>query len=121
LSAGVEVKEEIVCVDGGAFTLSFIPGLKTADAKYGERIALVPARRAHEVVKLLLDLYKSDKQGEENFARWTDRKGTAFFKEKTAPFQDLDAAKAANPKIFEDLGDDGVAFKVSVGKGECAA
>ncbi len=69
----------------------------------------------------MLDLYKADRRSGENFARWTDRKGAAFFKEKVAPFQDLEAAKTTNPKLFEDLGDDGVNFKVAVGKGECAA
>ena len=95
-------------------------GLKTADAKYGERVALVPARRVQETVKLLLDLYKSEKQAGEDFARWTDRKGAAFFKEKIAPFQDMEGLKG-DPKNFEDLGDEGIAFKVAVGKGECAA
>jgi sulfite reductase beta subunit-like hemoprotein len=96
-------------------------GLKYSDGKYGERVALIPARRAHEAVKLLLDLFKADRQSGENFACWSDRKGAAFFKEKVAPLQDLESAKSQNPKIFEDLGDDGVNFKVAVGKGECAA
>lgn len=95
-------------------------GLKTADIKFGERVAFIPARRIHEAVKHVLSLYKADRKGDEKFAPWTDRKGAEFFRTETARFQDLEAIKS-DPKSYEDLGDEGKAFKVAVGKGECAA
>ena len=95
-------------------------GLEAKDIKFGTRVGMVPARRVHEAVKHLLDLYKTDRQGSERFAFWTDRRGADYFKKELDPFQNIDAHKA-DPKILEDLGDEGHQFKVQVGKGECAA
>ena len=95
-------------------------GLAYKDVKFGDRVAFIPARRVHEVVRHVLDLYKSGRQPAENFSKWADRKGAAFFQKETERFQDLESVKH-DPKYFEDLGDEGTVFKVAVGKGECAA
>lgn len=95
-------------------------GVSLENSNFGMRAGIVAARRIHEAIKHLLDLYKADKKSSESFSLWTDRKGKDYFKEKIAPFQNLDEYKD-DPKIYEDLGDEGKAFQVRVGKGECAA
>ena len=45
--------------------------------------------------------------------------GKDYFKKELTPFQNLEAYKD-DPSIHEDLGDEGTAFAVNIGKGECA-
>lgn len=97
-------------------------GLTRDDVKFGDRIAMIPARRISEATKHLLNLYKKDKQGEETFIQWSDRVGKVFLVSEMKPFTDAESLRSAGAAMFEDLGDDsGDAFKVAVGKGECAA
>jgi sulfite reductase beta subunit-like hemoprotein len=91
----------------------------TDKVKFGIRAVQIPARRVHEVVARVLDLYKADQKGEA-FAVWTDRKGPDYFKKELMALTTLDKSKD-DPKVFEDLGDEGQTFKLEVGPGECAA
>ncbi|MCA9396568.1 MAG: nitrite/sulfite reductase, partial [Candidatus Omnitrophica bacterium] len=97
-------------------------GLTREDVKFGDRIAMIPARRISEAVRHLLNLYKKNKQGDESFIQWSDREGKAYLVSEMKPFSDMEPLKSHGDAMFEDLGDDsGEAFKVAVGKGECAA
>lgn len=96
-------------------------GVTTAEIKFGERIAFIPARRISEAVRHLLGWYKKDRRPAEPFLAWTDRTGAETLKIAMSPFADMEALKADPKTMFEDLGDDsGESFKVAVGKGECA-
>lgn len=87
-------------------------------AKFGRMTTKVPARRAPDALKALLNHYRQNRQGEEIFRAYVERIGIPKIKELLAPFMTVDAA---DPKKYEDLGAEGVAFKMEMGQGECAA
>jgi sulfite reductase (ferredoxin) len=87
-------------------------------AKFGKMTAKVPARRGPEAVKALLNHYRENKQPNEIFRTYVERMGTPKIKEVLAPYTTVDMT---DPKKYEDLGAEGVAFKMEMGKGECAA
>ena len=67
-----------------------------------------------------MNLYKTEKKDTEKFAHWTDRVGELYLKDQIQEFTSVEPMKS-DPKMHEDLGDEGKDFKVEVGKGECAA
>jgi ferredoxin-nitrite reductase/sulfite reductase (ferredoxin) len=87
---------------------------------FGKRIAQIPAKRCSDATKAVLDAFKNEKGASETFLEWADRAGAPKLKEIVAPFTTIPAFDQ-DPKMYEDLGDPGKAFKVEVGKGECAA
>lgn len=87
-------------------------------AKFGKPILQIPARRVPEAVRTLLEFFRKERLGQETFRPFVDRVGTARIKELLAPFSTVDPA---DPKKYEDLGAEGSAFKMEMGKGECAA
>jgi len=87
-------------------------------AKFGKMLTKVPARRAPEATKALLEFYRKSRQGNEVFRAFVERTGIPKLKEVIAPFTTVDPT---DPKKFEDLGAEGVNFKMEMGKGECAA
>lgn len=89
-------------------------------AVFGKRIAQIPAKRAPEATKAVLDAFKSQKGVSETFLQWADRVGVPQLKAIVAPFTTVPAFDQ-DPKMYEDLGDPGKLFKVEMGKGECAA
>ncbi len=89
-------------------------------AVFGKRVANIPARRTPEATKAILEAFKKEKQPSENFLQWAERAGVQRLKDIVAPFTAVPAFEEA-PLLYEDLGDPGKAFKVEVGKGECAA
>ncbi len=89
-------------------------------ATFGRVIGDVPARRTPELVKMLLDTFLKEKQNGENFLSWSNRVGVSYLKELAKPFALIPSYKA-EPKMYEDLGDDGKEFKLELGQGECAA
>lgn len=97
-------------------------GGQTAEGKatFGRVIGDVPARRTPELVKTLLNTFLKEKQNGENFLAWSDRAGTARLKDIAKPFAMLPSFKN-EPKMYEDLGDEGKEFKLEMGQGECAA
>ena len=95
-------------------------GSRVEDTGFGKRVAQIPARRIHEAVKRLLDLYKSDHENSETFREWTLRKEIPYFKTEMMPFQSIEPLKK-DKNYAEDLGDEGNDFKIKVGPGECAA
>jgi sulfite reductase (ferredoxin) len=89
-------------------------------AKFGKPTIQVPARRVPDAVKALLNFYRSDRQGDEKFRPFVERVGTAKIKELLQEYTTIPSFET-NPKMYEDLGDDGKLFKMEMGKGECAA
>ncbi|MBI3251849.1 MAG: nitrite/sulfite reductase [Candidatus Omnitrophica bacterium] len=89
-------------------------------AVFGKRIAPIPAKRTPEATQAILDAFKKEKGRSESFLQWAERAGVARLKEIVNPFTAVPAFDQ-DPKMYEDLGDPGKAFKVEVGKGECAA
>ena len=87
-------------------------------AKFGRMTTKVPARRGPESLKALLEHYRQNRQPKEIFRAYVERMGIPKIKEVLAPYTTVNMA---DPKKFEDLGAEGVAFKMEMGKGECAA
>ena len=96
-------------------------GGRTAEgvAQFGYRLGMIPSKRVPEAIKKLLDLYKTEKQGTEQFRAWVERLGVERLKKELDPFRTLPEF-SEKPEMYEDLGATG-AFKLEVGKGECAA
>ena len=89
-------------------------------ATFGISIGQTPATRTPEAAKHLLSLYRDERQGQESFRQWAERVGTERLTKELEPFTTLPPYEQ-NPKAYEDLGAEGVEFKVSLGKGECAS
>ena len=73
-----------------------------------------------DAIKVLLNHYRTNRQGTEKFRDYVEREGTAKFKALLQEFTEIPSFES-NPKLYEDLGDDGRLFKMEMGKGECAA
>ena len=89
-------------------------------AVFGKRVAQIPARRAPEATKAILDVFKKEKGATESFLQWAERAGAAKLKQVVEPFTAVPAFDK-DPLMYEDLGDPGKPFKLEMGKGECAA
>jgi sulfite reductase beta subunit-like hemoprotein len=87
-------------------------------AKFGRPTGQIPARRVPEAAKKLLTHFKENRQPTEIFRAFIERIGHAKIKDLLQEFTTL---SPNDPKMYEDLGADGVAFKMEMGKGECAA
>ena len=95
-------------------------GTVEGQATFGTAIGQTPAQRTPEAAKHLLTLYRDERQGQETFRQWAERVGTERLTKTLDPFQTLPPFEQ-DPKAYEDLGAEGVEFKVSIGKGECAS
>jgi sulfite reductase beta subunit-like hemoprotein len=93
--------------------------IKVGKAQFGQPIAAVPAKRAPEVVKHLVQLYKKEKQGEERFVETMERLGKARIKTEVEPFRTLPPYDQ-NPQAYQEWGEDHD-FQAQIGQGECAA
>ncbi len=89
-------------------------------AVFGKRIAMIPAKRTPEATKAILAAFKTEKGATENFLQWAERVGAQHLKDLVGPYLTVPPFDQ-DPLMYEDLGDPGKAFKVEVGKGECAA
>jgi sulfite reductase beta subunit-like hemoprotein len=94
-------------------------GIKEGEAKFGQAVAALPARRVPEALKALVAAYKKDKQGAETLAQWLERVGRARVKELVQEFTQLPAYEQS-PEMYFDWGDTSD-FKAEIGVGECAA
>jgi sulfite reductase beta subunit-like hemoprotein len=94
-------------------------GTKEGDAKFGQPIMPLPARRVPDAIKKLIALYKKEKTGAENFETFISRLGKARVKEELVEFTQLPPFEQ-NPSLYYDWGDTSE-FKAEVGLGECAA
>lgn len=93
--------------------------IREGHAKFGQPIAAVPARRAPEVVKHLVQLYKKEKQGTERFVETVERLGKERIKKEVEPFRSLPPFEQ-KPDLYYEWGEF-QEFKAEVGQGECAA
>ena len=89
-------------------------------AKFGKPTIQIPARRVPEAIKALLNHYRANRKPSEKFRDYAERIGTPGFKEFLNEFTEIPSFES-NPKLYEDLGDEGHLFKMEMGKGECAA
>ncbi len=93
--------------------------IKEGEAKFGQPIAPIPAKRAPEAVKHLVNLYKKEKQGEERFVETMERLGKARLRQEVEPFKSLPPYEE-NPGLYQEWGEQHD-FKAEIGQGECAA
>src|SRR4029077_10406301 len=89
-------------------------------AKFGKPTLQIPARRVPEAIKRLLEDFRANRQAPEIFRAYAERRGTAYFKDLLQAYTVIPSFES-NPKLYEDLGDEGHFFKMELGKGECAA
>lgn len=97
-------------------------GGRTAEgvAQFGYRLGMVPAKRVPEATKKLLELFRAERQGQQETVRqWVERTGVERLKKEMDAFRTLPPFEQAK-EMYEDLGSLGE-FKLEVGKGECAA
>jgi sulfite reductase beta subunit-like hemoprotein len=93
--------------------------VKEGEAKFGQPIAAIPARRAPDVVKHLVALYKKEKSGNERFVQTMERLGKNRIKDEVEPFRALPPFEQ-KPEMYYEWGEF-QAFKAEIGQGECAA
>ena len=91
---------------------------KEGTAKFGKPTLQLPAKRVPEAADKLLHYYRENHTPNEIFHDFVERVGTHKIKEI---LQEFTAINENDPKRYEDLGAEGVAFKMEMGKGECAA
>ena len=93
--------------------------VKEGEAKFGQAIAAIPAKRAPEVVKHLIGLYKKERQDGERFVKTIERLGRERIKSEVEPFRTLPSYEENKDAYFEwgEYAD----FKAEIGQGECAA
>ena len=90
------------------------------EAIFGETIVQVPARRVPEAVKALSDFFIKERKPAESFYDFVVRKGRPKMRAVLSPFTKIPPFET-DPKFYEDLGAEGIGFKMEMGKGECAA
>ena len=95
-------------------------GTIEGQATFGTAIGQTPAKRTPEAIQHFLTLYRDERQGQESFRQWAERVGTPRLQKELEPFTTLPPFEQ-DPKMYEDLGAEGVEFKVELGKGECAS
>jgi ferredoxin-nitrite reductase/sulfite reductase (ferredoxin) len=91
---------------------------KEGIAKFAKPTLQIPAKRVPEAVNKLLHYYLENHSSKEIFRDFVERVGTHKIKELLLEFTTI---PAGDPKMYEDLGAEGTAFKMEMGKGECAA
>jgi dissimilatory sulfite reductase (desulfoviridin) alpha/beta subunit len=89
--------------------------------KIGERVkARIPAKRAPEALKAVLDTYLAERNDGEEFADFIDRFGVAKFEEEFGKLKaELGPLDRDNIQTYMDWGKT-VLYKQERGEGECA-
>ncbi|MBP38171.1 MAG: ferredoxin--nitrite reductase [Chloroflexi bacterium] len=92
-----------------------------AGTKIGERVkARIPAKRAPEALKSVLDTYLSERNDGEEFADFIERFGVAKFEEEFGKLKaELGPLDRDNIQTYMDWGKT-VVYKLERGEGECA-
>lgn len=86
----------------------------------GTRIkARVPAKKAPEVLKGLLDNYQADREEGEKFPAYVQRMGTGYFEEYLADFRDVGPLDRDHIQNYMDW-DKTILYVLERGEGECA-
>ena len=86
----------------------------------GTRIkARVPARKAPEALKGLLDRYQAEREEGERFNGWVGRMGAGYFEEYLQDFRDVGPLDREHIENYMDW-DKTIVYKLERGEGECA-
>ncbi|WP_448565863.1 nitrite/sulfite reductase, partial [Thermus sp.] len=92
---------------------------REGEARFGQVVGRVPARRVPEAVERVLRRYLEERRSGESFPAYLDRVGAASFKPLLQDLQEVPPYEEA-PEFYQDLGAEGEAFSVQLGRGECA-
>jgi len=84
--------------------------------RVAERVIKTPSKRATDVLRTLLDDFKTNSSPDENFHYYYDRQGKDYFYQLLKPLADLTTLKEEE---FVDWGHEET-FKTAIGVGECA-
>ena len=95
-------------------------GLYGDDTRLASPIGKVPTRNAPKVVKKLLEVYETEKEGDEHFDITMKRLGAKHIKEIVKEFNEIPSYED-DPDFYKDWGHEEEEFGVQQGvKGECA-
>lgn len=92
---------------------------KEGEARFGQVIGAIPARRVPDAVKKVIGAFKTEKKSGDTFNDWFDRVGKPRVKDLVQEFTTL-PPYAENPTLYFDWGET-TDFKPDIGVGECAA
>lgn len=84
--------------------------------RVAERVIKTPSKRATDVLRMLLNDFKTNGSQDENFHHYYDRQGKDYFYQLLKPLADLTTLKEDE---FVDWGHEET-FKTAIGVGECA-
>jgi len=84
---------------------------------FGRQVLPLPARRIPQVIRELLDFYKSSRLEDESFREWADRTPDKDIISRLRPIAD---AADSKDELFVDWGDTET-YSLKLGRGECAA
>ncbi|WP_337845706.1 nitrite/sulfite reductase [Thermus sp.] len=101
------------------YTLLLGGRTREGEARFGQVVGRIPARRVPEAVERILRRYQAERQNGESFQAFLERVGVASFKPLLADLQEIPPYEE-DPTLYEDLGAEGQAFSVALGRGECA-
>ncbi|MEK9629863.1 MAG: sulfurtransferase TusA family protein [Nitrospinota bacterium] len=88
-------------------------------AIFGTSVIKIPAKNAPEAMKISINDYKSNKQGNETFGEYFDRMGKGHFRELLDPLKDLPDIEKS-PESYIDYGTTEKFSLEDRGQGECA-
>ncbi|RTI03689.1 ferredoxin--nitrite reductase, partial [Thermus scotoductus] len=101
------------------YTLLLGGRTRAGEARFGQVVARIPARRTPEAVERILKRYQEEREQGESFQAYLDRVGAASFKPLLEDLQTIPSYEEA-PEYYQDLGAEGETFRVQLGRGECA-
>ncbi|RTH06560.1 ferredoxin--nitrite reductase, partial [Thermus scotoductus] len=101
------------------YTLLLGGRTREGEARFGQVVARIPARRTPEAVERILKRYQEEREQGESFQAYLDRVGAASFKPLLEDLQTIPSYEEA-PEYYQDLGAEGETFRVQLGRGECA-
>ncbi len=101
----------------------FLGGQSTEEGgtKIGARVkARIPARKAPEALKSVLETYKANRNGGEQFHAFIDRFGTDYFEKEFSKLKDeIGPLDRDHIQTYMDWGKTAV-YKLERGEGECS-
>ncbi len=88
--------------------------------RFGRRVKTkVPAKRVPQLVQDIIHFYQEQREQDETFNRFVDRKGTAPFEELAAKYRDPGPLNRENLDTYLDWSKTTI-YKLERGEGECA-
>jgi sulfite reductase (ferredoxin) len=90
--------------------------LGSGNGRIADKVLKVPSKRGPDVLRYLLNDYKTNSQTEELYYQYSERKGEKYFYELLKPLASLETLTADD---YMDWGQE-VKFATAIGVGECA-